>query len=248
MARSYENPKVVDDNGPGALGKGVIKTHPAYGTISANRISGSTDLFASNVQQHGYIAITINEAELHEDTYTENIFPRKEIMRVCLSEAQWVEFVSRMGISRGTGCTIERRQYGPTYEMVPGLPPTESALDRIFRGAQGMAEQLDRDTLAAVEKIKELTSTLPKAKQRELGWALEKLVSGTKNTVAFGKDQLTEHAEKLTTAAMVEINAMTRGVLTSLGVQSLNQLVDAGRKAEEENNNRLGNHESGVDG
>lgn len=179
-----------------------VFTHPAFGAISASRVSGWKVLHGSDFEHQHYITIRINPSELHRHLSNDWHHPRTRAhIEVSLSEAQWATFISSLNAGAGVPCTVEHI----AGQVVPGLPA------RIDRQAQFDAEARAKlsTALGAVRQAMESvrgSSLSNKAKDailRELHTA-EQNVSGNLNFVA---DQFAEHMERTVEAAKAEIEA-----------------------------------------
>lgn len=211
---------------PGSHGHTEYR-HPAFATISASRVNGQANLFHSNVKHNGFVTISITEAVLYEDGYSSHVHGgAKAVIEVALTEAQWVAFVSRMNMGSGTPCTMQYRQTGPMV-MVDGIADPEDTQARFQRQAKEIGNKLDDNMKHRLEQLRELTAGLPKKKLEDFNRNLDALVDNLASNIKFGKEMLTEHAEKVIVDAKVEIDATVQGIVSQLGLKSIRQLTDA---------------------
>ena len=200
-----------------------VAKHPAFGVISASRISGAKNLFGSNVGHSGFIRITIRRAEMHnyEDVH-QSVMGNEYIAEVDLSEAQWVALISRMNHGEGTPCTITMTE---TNRQVPQIKHVPKAEEVLRKQAEDLAARVGERADAGAERLRKLIAErVPKKDQTAALRDLETIVSDSSRTGDFYKKLLTEHAEKLTTEARIEIDAMLNGAITNLGLESAQQL------------------------
>ncbi len=199
--------------------------HPAYATISASRISGTANLFGSNVGHSGFVKIEISEATMYRDGYHESIHGGgKSYAEVWLSEAQWVAFVSRMNMGSGTPCTL--RHYGSRDGMVfcPHIADPEKAAERMA----GRVGELEEKNLRQVEEqyaaLVASCEGLPKKKAEAIMVAAGRMKQHLKANHKFAGEQLREFKESLVTESKIEIDAMLTDAVTRLGLESVQQL------------------------
>src|SRR5687767_12050919 len=105
MPREYEKPTTTKR--VGRTDRGTTESHPAYGQISASRVSGSINLYGSDFRHNHYVIVSIHRSVLDRDLSHDWPFPRQEIIEVALSESQWAHFVSSLNAGSGAQCTIQ---------------------------------------------------------------------------------------------------------------------------------------------
>lgn len=203
---------------------------PAFATIGASRVSGQANLFGSNIGQQGFVMVEIHEAALYRESHQDRIQPSgRSIVRLYMTEAQWVGFVSRMNIGNGVPCTLDYVPEGPRLDIKPHLPPQEKAADHISEIADRIAESNRRKVRDGVAKINELCEGLPAKKRDAIMQAVCLMSQHLKVNHEHAENMLTEHKEKLIVEAKVEIEAMVSGLCNQLGVESLQQIVAAAK-------------------
>lgn len=228
MKREYIDP-IRTPSGHKALGDEI--THPAYGAISANRVSGQMALFDSGIAHHnGYVTVSIRGAKMMSRDGHEHVHADfQDIVEVSMSEAQWVAFVSRMNTGGGTPCTItDRRDMDGTYHLIPGITQEATGTAKLDAQAAEFIATQGKHMSDALEDIKRIVgySNLSKGKQDALDKSLLHIREYAKSTLAFYKEELTETNDKLVTSAKVEINAAVNAAVTRLG---LTTAADLGR-------------------
>jgi hypothetical protein len=198
-------------------------SHPAFGVISASRVSGKRELFGSHVGHSGYIKLTIRHAEVSGyNTPHEHVSGRGYVTEVDMSEAQWVALISRMNHGSGVPCTIE---FTEKLGTVAEIKHVDKAAERLDKQAESMHEKLiERDAQALYTVRKAIEERVPQKQRVEVLRYLDILVSESKRTTDYYKKVLKEEAEKLTTEARIEIDAMLNGAINNLGLESAQQL------------------------
>ena len=198
--------------------------HPAFGMISASRVSGQANLFKCNTVTSGFVDVSISGAVLEESVGADEwTFPvlSGSIVRVRLSEAQWAAFVSRMNTT-GVPCTITQSlDMDSDYRSVPELPNPETPADRLARKAEGFAVGEREDILKLAASIREKISKLPKGVRDDIEGDLQGLTSRLDSNHRFHANELSRDAARLSTECQIEINAMVTDLTTRLGKQAL---------------------------
>lgn len=92
----------------------VRESHPSYGTISINHVSGSVPLFDSDLKHHHFVEISIQEADKFIDGDREMVMGKnRSLAKVWMSAAQFAEFITTPNRGSGTPCTIRQVQGDP---------------------------------------------------------------------------------------------------------------------------------------
>ena len=202
---------------------GSRTTHPAFGIIGASRITGQRNLFGSRVGHSGFIRLTIRHASVTDfGGHSEHVFGDTHITEVDLSEAQWVALISRMNHGQGTPCTIN---YTASLGHVPEIAHVEKAEEHLRSTSDRMAGMLnERNAQAIAELRKVIEKRVPKTEQESvLRWLGIAAAESLRTTDYFHKE-LRNTAERLTTEARIEIDAMLSGAISNLGLESAQQL------------------------
>lgn len=185
------------------------ETHPAFGMIGAYRTQGTpTTVFDSDIQHQHTVVVKIEHAERMRDLHRDWIHPRKQIIEIQMSEAQWASFVSSMN-SSGVPCTLlwtEKDGQLPRLEYAPRL---EQSMAETRRAADDAFAEIKEALAAAEEKP-------TKANLRNLRIKVE----NAGPNVEFAGKSLSEHAENVVTKARADIEAMVTDHATRLGLES----------------------------
>jgi hypothetical protein len=205
---------------------GDMFRHPAYGTVSVSRLTGTANLFGSQVSHSGYVRLTISTAEMCKDAYTEKVYGhRSPVTVIDLTEAQWAALVSSMG-GREVPCTLAILSLGDgELHHVPSLPAPMTAEERLGEQVKQTMKEADERAAAAVADVLALVEgRLPKSVLGELTKALETLKGVNKNSREFHHEWLRETKETMVHEAKVEIEAMAQALVESLGLKGAQQL------------------------
>jgi hypothetical protein len=193
------------------------ESHPAFGSISASRISCTPGqvLFDSDILHDRVIRVRIGRMVRIRDLKTDRLHPTRELIEVDMSEAQWASFVSSMN-TQGVPCTLRRL---PDERDVPGLPHAP-------RLAQSIAEVhgAAQEAFSAIQQaMADLEALDPKAGVRERREALRTLRACINNAVPnvdFAGKMLAEHAENVVQKARADVEAMVAQKTTQLGIDA----------------------------
>lgn len=209
--RTTQEPEVRTDDGP--LG-GEISDHPAYGQISASRVSGLVNLYGSDFSHHHFIALRINASTMRRDLSHDWPYPGKEYIEVYLSEAQWATFVSSLNHGSGPCCTISSLN----GKQIPELPSPKSRTEQM---SGEIGERLDRAVRALKAAMVRADSLSPKGKANELKDDIGRALSDLTSNLDFVAKSFDEHAEKTVEKAKAEVHGYMTGVLMRAGVQAI---------------------------
>lgn len=192
-----------------------VTRHPAFALIGASRVSGRTNLYASDFAHNAYMTISIRRSQLNRNLSNDWHFGREELIEVALSEAQWATFVSSPNVGSGVPCTLQHLK----GEQIPGLP------DPIPRAHHFGAEVRKRsaDSIKALNDLAEAIDALGLSKVKAdaakeyVRIAKSALTSG----IPFIAEQFDEHAESTIEKAKAEVHGYMVGALMRSGLAAL---------------------------
>lgn len=215
--RAIQDPEAQPSRMPGNDG-GTRYTHPAYGSIVANRTSGSAVLFGSDFEHQHFVTIVVRRSELERSLSNDWHFPKEELIEVRLTEAQWATFVSSMNVGSGVPCTLTR----VNGQSVPGFPLRVE--DDEFRSElNGKTDGLIALVDAAIKKINDEASGLSKVKRDRLVAELSGLRRTLSSSLPFIVHQHGEYMERTVEKAKIEVNAYVTSAITRAGLQALSE-------------------------
>lgn len=188
----------------------VEQEHPAWGMIGASRVSGSgAVLHDSDIRHQHYVTVKISTGSRTRHLLRDWLRPRKEIIEVALSEAQWASFVSSMNSGNGVPCTILFREGVGDVPGMPYAPRLQESMDEVRGAAERAAEQV-RAAFAAYEEKKSA------ANLRTLKYAIANMPAN----ITFAAASLNEHAEDVVTKARHDIEAVVVEKAKQLGLDA----------------------------
>lgn len=214
MRAKIETPTVTQERGPGGDMQSVSR-HPAFGIIGASRVSGRTNLFASDFSHNAFMTITVRRSELKRSLSNDWHFPREELIHIALSEAQWATFVSSPNVGSGVPCTIEHLQ----GEVISGLPDPETRSDQF----SAEVRKSGHDAISALAALGAAIDGLglSKTKTDALKEYVRQARGKLESAIPFIAGQFDEHAETTVERAKAEVHGYMTGILMRSGLAAL---------------------------
>lgn len=179
--------------------------HPAFGAVQVSRVSGTVNLHGSDFSHHHFIALRINTASMKRNLSSDWHHPRKELIEVYMSEAQWAALVSSLNMGAGVPCTIQH----VLHEQIPQLPrpkQTAAEFDREMKEHLNEIEQRLQGLLAGAKTV---------AQKQEIAG----IITQVKSNVPFVATQFGKHIERTVHKAKMEVNAYATA--TAMGSEQL---------------------------
>ena len=219
----------------GCLGGERIK-HPAMGLVTLHRVTcggKGMSLFGTEVKHREYIEITLHEANVERELYSDWTHQERALVSFALSSAQFADMLLKINDGDGVPATITW-SYGKSHKM-PDIQSkaetfrheTKSALDRGLGGFN--------DAFAAVKTALEEGQPLTKKGLRETASRFKALEDSLSGTVPFIIEQFSEQMEKVVSDAKAEYDAFVQTSVDKLGVQAIKNgapLLDYSRDPE----------------
>jgi len=214
MPFTVEEPVSTERPHPGG-DKEIVTTHPAFGMIGVNRVSGGDVLNGSDFVHGAAMRIRIHHSEIHRSLYHDRHSAREQIIEVALSEAQWATFVSSPNVGDGVPCTIKSMSRQP----VPGLPEPKRQSDQF--GAE-MKTKL-KNTLASLDQLSaEIDAIgLSKVKAEALKERVRNARMQLSSNMPYLAECFEEHMETTVEKAKAEVHGYVTGVVMSAGLQHI---------------------------
>lgn len=183
--------------------------HESYGLISVHRVSGGGPLFGTYVDHHERMEITISEAQhIRTDLHYDRYFPRKRILELQLSPAQFVEFVSTHNSGCGIPCTI-RWKDGKSYEHPPDrINLRKRSQEEFEERLEELSKQLD-SKIEEVNKLLEKKSALTKDEKQTVRATLGMVRRHLDDTAPFVQKMFDEELDTAVTEAKTQIETAT---------------------------------------
>lgn len=201
---------------------------PAFGMISASRISGETNLFGVDYPQGHFIRLTISTARLNRNGGTDRVMSRDDLISVDMSEVQWARMIASPNTS-GVSCTLSRYIDPKTGDfLTPRLPDKHVADKETFKD-----DVKDRATkaMAAVGDAQTMLASILKGgplRKGDLQEVLSLLETGNRQMVAnvpYMMERAHETIEEATENAKTEVGAYVDFAMQKLGERALGDRV-----------------------
>lgn len=214
MAREIQEPVITTELGPGRMDE-TVSRHPAFCQIGASRVSGRTNLYASDFGHNAFMTISIRRSELHRNLFNDWHYGKEELIEVALSEAQWATFVSAPNVGSGVPCTLQHF----SGKIIPGLP------DPIARSDQ-FSDEMKKSAAESLEALDELAEMidalgLPKGKASQLKEQNRVARAKLASTIPFIVKQFDEHLEETVEKAKAEIHGYMINTVQRAGIAAL---------------------------
>lgn len=216
----------------GACDPGQEKTHPAFGMVQFLRSSGGSDqkFFGSEVTGHG-TTFTLQIVRgrqvwsLHESHFFGDSTP---LIEVNMTAAQFVQLLTTMNQGSGVPCTLRRAHLNAGHpDIVPGIIDDQTThqlmQDDLKSSVSGVVEEMA--ALVNELKITLEDSSVPKKKKEELVRKVEHVKMQVKENMPFLLTQYQRALDKQKSAHLAEVDAAITGMIQSLGMQSLKQII-----------------------
>ena len=204
--RKTTAPTRVYADGSGYMDKGdYAETHPAFGVATVTRSQGTPRaLFQSDLKHSETITLTVLTAERGRSLMHDWVHPRKTLVEIEMSLAQWGALVSAMGIGSGVPVTLRHTE---TQTYVDDLP-YEPRIGTVVDEAKGAVGKL-------MERVKERYAVLRAAvdeKQgvkaiREATHSLGYAIDGAESNTEFAMKSVQGAAEHVVSQARADVEA-----------------------------------------
>ncbi|AXH70190.1 hypothetical protein HOT74_gp79 [Microbacterium phage KaiHaiDragon] len=181
------------------------ESHPAFGVATVSRGSGTgRSLFQSDLLHRDTITLAIHTAERTRSLHRDWVHPRRELIEVEMSLAQWGALISSQGIGSGTPVTIRRTESTLRVPGIPHEPRTEQSIAEVEAKIGEMLAQA-RETLneleAAIEGKRGIRAT------RDALRAHSNSIMHAEGNAAFAIKSVTEATEAVVASARADIEA-----------------------------------------
>lgn len=198
-----------------------VTTHPSFGSISLDNVSGRHELFMSSVEHLHFVALTICKAEHHRDLHYDRVHPGKELIRVLMTPVQLGELLTNMNNGSGTPCTIQRVWEGDEYKTLPD-PPQLTKKATYVEEFKKDVEKISKDLDAALKMAQamEAKPSVTKGERKEMTDKIEALTRNIQSNLPFILDMFNENVEKVTAEAKNEVEQYRRDMIHRLGMKA----------------------------
>jgi len=214
-------PTRVKGNG---LHADYTETHPAYGQISANRVTiggGGERLYGSELVHRSTIRIAITESHRVRNLNLDWHHDGKSLIEVELSGAQWASFISTLNYGSGTCCTIKHVQGEQRPDILVEETKREEFESEIKSKLEGVVTRLGELMKSVSEDSK-----IPAGKRKEIAGMIERALQDLGPNLGFVGEQFQRHMDDTTSSAKAEIEAMLTSVVQKAGIAALKAMPE----------------------
>lgn len=220
-------PVVTEDD---SVLSGEICKHPAYGVVVMTHPTGHHGaMFGSDVGgSFGCVRIAVHSAELRRSLSRDWIHHQMApLVEFEMTHAQFAQFITGVGKGEGTPVTLTHAPEDPG-RVVPGIAKLETKYDLHRKEIRAAASERLNALAAEVARLEALIESgkTPKAEMRDILSNLKRHVQQTPGSIEFVLKSAEEALENATKDAKIEVEAFIDSRAKSLGLQTLQQLVD----------------------
>lgn len=193
-------------------------SHPAFGVATVARSSGSPrTLFQSDLRHNETIRLTVLTAIRGRSLQTDWVHPRKTLVEVEMSLAQWGALISSVGIGSGVPVTIRSTESDYNIPDLPYEPRIAESLSET-RGAVGKLLERAKETLTALQDA--IDGKQGAKAVREALRNHSASLSNAEGNAVFAVKSLKEAAETVTSQARADIEAQILNAQMLTGYQA----------------------------
>lgn len=189
----------------------TLEEHESFGMIQVNRVQGRARLFGSSVDHLGFFQVAVYRGQRRSNEWGERFMATdlSPIVKVSLSPAQFVEFVTTQNQGTGIPCTIESVE-GVSMDTCPVDMESElqkirvnfrKRLDEALANIPGSLKSLDellaKKTLNKDDRneIRSAVAHLARVLQDMAPHTLKMFSEATEKHIAKGKHELETYME-----------------------------------------------------
>lgn len=207
---------------------GIKQKHESFGMLQFSRIQrgGSTALFGSSIEHQHTIAMRLHTGVVERGLNTDWYFADKQLFEIEMSQTQFAEAISSMNMGSGVPVTI-RYIGGKRMEDCPFENKRQQFEQEFKKEMREIAARLSKLTEDAERILKEKKAPTKADKEIILG-QIAKLRGEIGGTMPFIQSCFNEQMDKTVLEAKGEVDAFVTGMVTKLGLESLQQLAEIG--------------------
>ncbi len=191
--------------------------HVSYGMISLTRQScggrGAT-LFGSKIKHGNLISLKISHAERSRNKYCEHHFPKKQIIEILLSPAQFTSMLTQMNTS-GSPCTL-RWLNGEAIEMPPYHDTIDELKDDLTTKYRELAARVDKLKATIDESLQ---GTVEKADKKAIKEAVFFIYQDVSSNLGYLRKCQYEKLETAVSEAKAEVESAMVTTLINAGLE-----------------------------
>jgi len=201
---------------------GRTEQHESFGLIQFLRTQGTQKLFGSSIENHTYITLRIAQAERGHEHSREWFYPRRELIEVSLSAAQFAELITSLNMGSGVPCTIHR-VLGTKMEPLPAEHKSEAQLTQ--EGFEVSTSQLASSLRVLAKSVRSTLEkkTLTVADRKDIINRIDRIVMEVESNLPHILSSFQESVDKGVSHAKAEVESFLTLGLQAMGISSLKQ-------------------------
>ncbi len=195
--------------------------NPAFGMINISRVQSSgTILFGSRIKHSDYIQLEIHSAEKERDAYAEYYHPKKSLIVVSLSAAQFANMLIKSNTT-GVPCTLN---YTSEEGYIESLKTVESVKTEIEKDTRENLDELKTLTKKLSHIIKnDFKGQINKDKKEEIRTLAIQIENGLNSNLDFLYSRQVSKLEKVGVEIIAEAEAKISSLIMETGIETLKQ-------------------------
>ena len=200
------------------------ETHESYGLIGCSRISGGTrNLFGSSINHSNTISLRIKTATKQRHNDRDWYFGRKQLIEVEMSQTQFAEMITSIGVGDGVPCTL---RYVNNWDRIPDPPDVNQRL--VFeKEFKNHIKKIEESCLNEIKSSKDMLlrkGSITKKEREYISNNIDRLLNIIGDHIPFIQKSFNEAMDKTVSEAKGEVEAFVMNKVTSLGLEKINEL------------------------
>jgi hypothetical protein len=218
MKHKYAHTEQMPTETPTDRERGLEYNHPAFGQITASRMSGRSVLYGSDFEHHHTVRVTLHSSSLIRQLNSDWHHTRQPIAEFEMSEAQWAHFVSSMSDGSGTPVTL---RYLREDGHMPTIPLRQERPSSRWNWTLPWPEPR---SVSVRQWTKSRGNLASPSRRSSVGrsWKASNCWSGDiSDSLPFMQKQMGEAMENMVEKAKIEVEAWAESVVMKVDLQAI---------------------------
>ena len=196
--------------------------HESYGMIRFARVSGLANFYGSELTQNNYVSLSIKTSYLQESLSMKLPFPDKEILRVRMSNDQFVDLITNMNTT-GVPCTLER----VGNSKMEQIPLQDSLKTRTEKMLENQLQQFNNKVNSYASQVNDILEkrTINKSDRKVLSDAMNKITQEINNNLSFYMRCFEEKMGDVVKEGKRAVEGHLNQTINEMGLQKLHELT-----------------------
>lgn len=224
--RNIEEPTRTFREGPGYDKGEYEEEHPAFGTAVVSRRAGTPRaLFQSDLLHSETVTLSIHRAIRGRGLHRDWVHPRRELIEIEMSLAQWGALVSSQGIGSGTPVTIRTTETDYSVAELPYQPRIATVVEESKKSVGKLLEHI-KDKYSNLRSVIDNKGGVKATREAadSLRWAIENAEGNT----AFTVKSVAEATESVVSQAKADIESQILDAARAVGIDPKFQIPELG--------------------